>query len=298
MWGIASIIGIFLLLGGSYLYSLKRELRRLRQKIKKLPEHASHGGRVAVDFHEKELVQLVESINQLVSYYEEQSIHSKQLENNLQQAITGLSHDLRTPLTAISGYTQLMEKEIDPQKRQHYLQNIRKSVDRLIEMNEHFYELARIELDQQPIQQVRFSSYQLLEELFISYYEQFVEGQLVVQFPEDVPETWILGDPLLYTRVVQNIIQNSLRYAKKQIVISVTVEEQVLLRIENDLKDSSLDVQRVFDRFYTGNASRTNAASGLGLTIAKTMTEKMGGKMTAEMKDNLFCLHLSFPKIR
>lgn len=298
MWGIASIIGIFLLLGGSYLYSLKRELRRLRQKIKKLPGHASHGGRVAVDFHEKELVQLVESINQLVSYYEEQSIHSKQLENNLQQAITGLSHDLRTPLTAISGYTQLMEKEIDPQKRQHYLQNIRKSVDRLIEMNEHFYELARIELDQQPIQQVRFSSYQLLEELFISYYEQFVEGQLVVQFPEDVPETWILGDPLLYTRVVQNIIQNSLRYAKKQIVISVTVEEQVLLRIENDLKDSSLDVQRVFDRFYTGNASRTNAASGLGLTIAKTMTEKMGGKMTAEMKDNFFCLHLSFPKIR
>lgn len=87
MWGIASIIGIFLLLGGSYLYSLKRELRRLRQKIKKLPGHASHGGRVAVDFHEKELVQLVESINQLVSYYEEQSIHSKQLENNLQQAI-------------------------------------------------------------------------------------------------------------------------------------------------------------------------------------------------------------------
>lgn len=76
------------------------------------------------------------------------------------------------------------------------------------------------------------------------------------------------------------------------------MEEQVLLRIENDLKDSSLDVQRVFDRFYTGNASRTNAASGLGLTIAKTMTEKMGGKMTAEMKDNFFCLHLSFPKIR
>lgn len=71
---------------------------------------------------------------------------------------------------------------------------------------------------QQPIQQVRFSSYQLLEELFISYYEQFVEGQLVVQFPEDVPETWILGDPLLYTRVVQNIIQNSLRYAKNKLL--------------------------------------------------------------------------------
>ncbi|MBM7712532.1 sensor histidine kinase [Enterococcus xiangfangensis] len=298
MWGIASIVGLLLLIGGSYLYGLKRELRRLQQQVKELPEHASHGGRIAVEFHENDLVQLAEAVNQLVTGYEEQNIHSKQLEKNLQQAITGLSHDLRTPLTAISGYTQLLEKENDSQKQQQYLQNIHKSVERLIEMNEHFYELAKIELNQQPIQQERFSSYQRLEELFITYYEQFTAQQLTVRFPENVPETWILGDPLLYTRIVQNIIQNSLRYAKEQIIISVNVDKQVVLQIKNDLNDPSLDIQRVFDRFYTGNTSRTNAASGLGLTIAKTMAEKMGGTMTAEIKDHFFCLTMSFPKIR
>lgn len=298
MWGIASIVGLLLLIGGIYLYGLKRELRRLQQQVKELPEHASHGGRIAVEFHENDLVQLAEAVNQLVTGYEEQNIHSKQLEKNLQQAITGLSHDLRTPLTAISGYTQLLEKENDSQKQQQYLQNIHKSVERLIEMNEHFYELAKIELNQQPIQQERFSSYQRLEELFITYYEQFTAQQLTVRFPENVPETWILGDPLLYTRIVQNIIQNSLRYAKEQIIISVNVDKQVVLQIKNDLNDPSLDIQRVFDRFYTGNTSRTNAASGLGLTIAKTMAEKMGGTMTAEIKDHFFCLTMSFPKIR
>ena len=105
----------------------------------------------------------------------------------------------------------------------------------------------------------------------------------------------------MLTRVIENIVQNILRYAKSTAIISYENEENHLVfRIKNDIKsDSKMAVEKVFMRFYTEVASRTNTeASGLGLYLSKKLIEKMNGKMEAELHDNWFVLMIYLPKNR
>ncbi|WP_231889824.1 sensor histidine kinase KdpD [Oceanobacillus sp. Castelsardo] len=146
MWGwIFVFLALALLF---YIYFLKRELRKLKHEVKELPTRASFGSRLSLDFRDKALLDLVDELNQMVDAFEEKSYQAKKMEENVKLSIAGLSHDLRTPLTSIKGYVQLLNETSDEAKRMHYLKIIEHSVQRLMEMTDHFYDLARIETNQ------------------------------------------------------------------------------------------------------------------------------------------------------
>jgi len=295
MWGWVFVFLALALL--SYVYFLKRELRKLKQEIRELPTRASYGSRLFLDFREKSLMELVDELNRMIDAFEEKNRQAKRMEENVKLSIAGLSHDLRTPLTSINGYVQLLQAAADEKKRANYLKIIEHSVKRLVEMTDHFYDLARIETHQKEMAFTSISLPHLVEEIFLSFYEQLEETGIELQFPESMNDRQIIADKLMLTRVMQNIVQNILRYAKSKAVISYVQEENNLIfTVKNDIKsDSKVAVEKVFMRFYTEDTSRTNTeASGLGLYLSKKLVEKMNGKMDAELEDGWFVLRMYF----
>ncbi|SET60561.1 Signal transduction histidine kinase [Salinibacillus kushneri] len=296
MWGwIFVFMALALLL---YLYFLKRELRKLKHAVKELPTRSSYGSRLFIDFRSNALMDLVDELNQVIDKFEEKNRQAKQMEENVRLSITGLSHDLRTPLTSINGYVQLLNEITDETKRMHYLGIISNSIQRLMEMTDHFYDLARIETNQKEITLSSFSLSHLIEEIFLSFYEQFEDKKIRLQFPEKMNDRQIIADKLMLTRVIQNIVQNILRYAKSKAVISYKNEDNNLVfSVSNNIKkDSKVAVEKVFMRFYTEDTSRTNPeSSGLGLYLSKKLVEKMNGKMNARLYDNWFIVEIHLP---
>jgi len=296
MWGWIFVFLLFALL--FYLYFLKKELRKLKQAVKELPSRSSFGSRLSLEFRENTLMELVEELNAMVDEFENKSRQAKQMEENVKLSIAGLSHDLRTPLTSINGYVQLLRTTSDETKRANYRNIIQQSVNRLIEMTDQFYDIARMETNQKEMNLSSISISDLVEEVFLSFYEQFEEKHIELHFPEQSQNTQIIADSLLLLRVLQNIVQNILRYAKSKAVVSYETEENFLvLTIKNDIKpDSKVSVEKVFLRFYTEVTSRTNTeASGLGLYLSKKLVEKMQGKMDAELDHQWFILTIHLP---
>lgn len=296
MWGwIFVFLALSLLF---YIFFLKRQLRKLNLELKELPTRSSFGGRLSLDFREKTLLDLVDEVNVMIDAFEEKNRQAKKMEENVKLSISGLSHDLRTPLTSINGYVQLLSSTTDDTKRTHYLSIIEQSVNRLIEMTEHFYDLARIETNQKEMTLSSIWLSNLVEEIFLSFYEQLEEKEIELQFPEQRNKRQIIADKLMLTRVIQNIVQNILRYGQSKTFISYEIEKDFLvLTIKNDIKrDSKVVIEKVFTRFYTEVSSRTNTeASGLGLYLSKMLVDKMNGKMMADLQDNWFVLKIHLP---
>ncbi|UOQ87182.1 sensor histidine kinase [Gracilibacillus salinarum] len=296
MWGLVFVFLSLALL--FYLFFLKRELRKLKKDIRALPDHSSFGSRLYLDFRTKELLELVDELNEMIDAFEAKNQQTKQMEENVKVSIVGLSHDLRTPLTAMNGYVQLLQTTTDDKKKAHYLPIIEQSIKRLLDMTEHFYDLARIETNQKDLELRSLLFPKLVEEIFLDYYEQFEDKQIEVRFPEQIDSQRIIGDKLMLIRVIQNLVQNILRYAKSKAIISYQSDHQYLiLRVENDIKpDSKIAIEKVFMRFYTEVTSRTNTeSSGLGLYLSKQIIEKMNGKMEAKLQGEWFVLEMYIP---
>ncbi len=296
MWGwIFVTLALALLL---YLYFLKRELCKLKHEIKDLPNRSGFGGRLSLEFREKALMDVVDELNQMIDTFEDKNRQAKQMEENVKLSIAGLSHDLRTPLTSIKGYVELLHITTDETKRAQYLKIIDQSVKRLIDMTDQFYNLARIETNQREIELSSIILSNLVEEIFLSFYEQLEEKNIELQFPEQINDRQIIADKLMLVRVIQNIVQNILRYAKSKAMISYRNERNFLIfSVKNDIKsDSKVAIEKVFTRFYTEVTSRTNTeASGLGLYLSKKLVERMNGKMEAELNSNWFILTIHLP---
>lgn len=296
MWGwIFVFLALALLL---YINHLKRELRNLKYKIREIPASSGFGSRLFLDFRVKALLELVDELNEMVDAYESKIRQARQMEDNVKLSIAGLSHDLRTPLTSIHGYIQLLQVTTEETKKAQYLEIIEYAVQRLMDMTNQFYDLTRIEMNQKEVVLSSIVLSKLVEESFLSFYEQLESKNIELQFPDQTKDRPVIADSLLLNRVLQNIVQNILRYAKSQAVISYESEEDVLIcSIKNDIKpESKVAIEKVFTMFYTEVTSRTNTeSSGLGLYLSKKLVEKMNGNMDAQLHDNWFILKIRLP---
>jgi signal transduction histidine kinase len=278
----------------------RRDLKRLAARTRTLSERAKYGARLHLDGGSRSLSDIAGAVNTLVDDYEMRVMQTERIEGNIRLSISGISHDLRTPLTVVSGYLQLLEKLDDAEKRREYIAAIESSVRTLSDLVENFYDLSRLELgdDVFDFRDVQLEDF--VSERFLAFYESFVECGLEVSICKAPLSLTVRADLLAITRVLNNLIQNLLRYASGVVTVTFAEEEKMASVIIGNQTQSALpeEADKLFERFYTADSSRSNrGSSGIGLYISRKLVEGMGGTISAEKQnDRMLSITIKLPK--
>lgn len=224
-------------------------------------------------------------INQSLRKQQEQQIATKNHEEELKQSISNLSHDLRTPLTAIIGYITLLKQ--DRVKAEEYLDIIEDRAKALNKLVNEFYELSVIEDNEYMLELSEIDIVAVLTNVLMGSFTLFEDKKIIPQIYIPDKAVHIIGNIDAYERVFQNLISNAVKFNEKHVVISLVEEnEKCIITISNTTSGiDSEEIQRIFDRFYTADSSRTNKNTGLGLYIVKTLCEMMGANVSGKLSD-------------
>lgn len=228
---------------------------------------------------DRELRRLASALNQELRALRQERLRYQQGDKELKEAVVNISHDLRTPLTAISGYLQLLQGQDLPPDTRRYLEQIGGRTQAMKRLTEELFRYSVVvseeNLAREPVDLRR-----AVEEALLSFYGA-LEGRGIepqVRLPEEKVER--LLDPAAVNRVLGNILTNALKYSAGD--LEVTLEESGRLTFSNSAPGlDPVAAGRLFDRFYTVEAARNS--TGLGLSIAKELTQRMGGSIGAEL---------------
>ena len=211
--------------------------------------------------------------------------------DELTTAVTNISHDLRTPLTAICGYLDLLEQEPQSEKSGRYLVVIRERTDAMRSLTEELfrYSVITATADELDMQAVRLND--ILEQSLAGFYGALSARGITPEIR--MPEAAVIRelDAAALRRIFDNILSNTVKYSGGDLAVSLLPNGAVTF--SNSAPSlSRVQAERLFDRFYTVETARNS--TGLGLSIAKLLTEKMGGTITAEYESGHLQICIAF----
>ncbi len=227
----------------------------------------------------------------------EEKMRSERMKTEL---ITNVSHDLKTPLTSIINYIELLKDESLPEEtRREYLEVLDRQGAKLKKLTEDVVEASKAVSGAVTVNAELFDVRELLQQSVGEYSERLAAAGLepILHTPEQ--ETYILADARLLGRVLDNFITNVLKYAQQgtRAYFDLTVgEERTSIAVKNVSREAlDIPAEELMERFVRGDSSRSNEGSGLGLSIARSLTELMGGEMVLTLDGDLFKVEVSFP---
>lgn len=275
---------VLLCLGlGLRLYALERDIRSCARQLR------SGRPRVSMAAPNAAAEELLTAINALLDLREQEEGDYRRQERVIRQQIANISHDLRTPLTSILGYLQLLEGEgLTAEERREYLAIVQGRAKTLQSMIVSFYDLSRLEGGEYPLSRERVDLYHVLSELVAEFYNDFEGFDMTVELREGLPS--VTADPAGVLRVFTNLIRNAMEHGRSRMSILLYQEgDEVVSVFANDAPGlTPEDVEHVFDRFFTADKMRTGQSTGLGLAIVKALVERMGHTVSAELEGDLF----------
>jgi signal transduction histidine kinase len=269
-------------------------LKRIIKSITHRLLNGNYENPVTFSLVDKDVIELGKVINKGIEYHNMQVIEITKKEAMLKDMILNISHDLRTPLTAIMGYIQLLQESDMGEEEQKYVNIIMGKSKDLSQLISDFYELSMLEsAGIEPLYQ-EIDLVETLTNHLLSYADLLEARQIEPEIIKDNSIVNISADELMLKRVFNNLIANAIKYSKKTLKIYIETNDFVKVTFENDIVETSLDVNKIFDKFYTGNSARMNGNTGLGLYIAKELMNKMGGEIFAKLNEDKLQIILLF----
>lgn len=245
---------------------------------------------IDISSRDRHMLLLADAINTQLRQLRTQRQRHVQGDAELKEAVTNMAHDLRTPLTAISGYLQLLEREEKTETVSRYLDLIENRTTVLRHLTEELFRYSilssRPEIKLEPV-----IMNNVLEECFAAAYSALTQRGIIpeISMPESRVERIL--DRSALSRVFENIIANAIKYSDGDLHVQLGMDGTIVFSNASERLDPVL-VGRLFDRFYTVETGRE--ATGLGLSIAKLMTERMGGSIGAEYRNGRLAIALHF----
>lgn len=276
-----------------YLFLLKKDIRSIKEQLD-IIQNTETNALLTTGTFDKDIIKLNDTINSLLKKRKSESLKLKKAEANMKQTITNISHDLRTPITSALGYIQLMDSgDISEDKRKEYLNIIEKKLKVLSAHAGQLFELSRI-LEGKSINPQKINVCNVLRDILAGFYDSFMQNgfEVKIEIP-DVPID-IIADEEAVRRIFQNLSQNALVHGINRFQVKVDEAANQIIFSNQVKQEEHIDIDNLFERFYIGDLSRTSKSTGLGLAIAKTLTEEMGFTLSAEIREDVisFCVRL------
>ena len=272
------------------LVQVKRDLKKIGGKLKEIAQIETNT-QLRTDTFDRDISNLIQGINDMLQKNRRSQIEVNRMEAILKRAITNISHDLRTPLTSAKGYLQMSENTaLDEETRLRYFAIIRERLDALTILMDSLFAFSRAVEGDVSLSRVNIGN--TLRDALVGNFAELESKGFVVE--ADIPDTpvYCICDEDALKRVLQNLIANAVVHGKDYLHVQLLDGE---IKISNKVDNlHHIDVNNIFERFYTADTSRTNKSTGLGLAIAKELVEKMNGRIFAEKIEDLLVVSVCF----
>ncbi|MGX7092934.1 sensor histidine kinase [Hutsoniella sourekii] len=275
-------------------YWFKRESKSLHQQIQGILQEPYSIRRLTLDHGNLTWANLVIDLNRLLDLYQEELSKDQQQAHELRSQLASLSHDLRTPLTAISGYLELLDQPGLSQVDQHrYLATIQERTRFLNQLIQSLFFLSKLETGGVTYHLEAVHLNLRLEEALAASYKQIINHGMDLQV--SIEETQAVVTELAgVDRIYANLIANFIQHGQGRTEISHKQQAgAIITRIQNQVKDiETLEVERIFEKHYTGSGKRNYKNSGLGLSIVKDLCQQLGHQVEAHMEADCFIVEI------
>ena len=267
---------------------LKRTARSVTKQFAERLDDDTNGV-IYVNTADKDMRELASGINTQLKKLRAE--HNRYIcgDAELKAAITNISHDLRTPLTAICGYLEVMKKEEKSEKLENYLEIIGGRTELMKQLTEELFRYSVILSSDSSAETEELSVNQVLEDCIMGYYAALTEKGITPEIELTEEKVTRTVNRSALARVFNNLMNNALKYSSGDLYISLSPDGEIVF--SNTAEGmTKVQVERLFDRFYTVQAARNS--TGLGLSIARTFIEQMNGSITAELSGNRLLIRI------
>ena len=291
VWVLAAGLALLALGLGIKVALLRHGMKALRQDLVERRGQDTNT-LLSLPCRDRELRRLASALNQELRALRQERLRYQQGDKELKEAVVNISHDLRTPLTAISGYLQLLQGQDLPPDTRRYLEQIDGRAQAMKRLTEELFRYSVV-VSEETLAREPVDLRRAVEEALLSFYGA-LEGR-GIEPQVRLPETRVIRqlDPAALSRVLGNILTNALKYSAGD--LEVTLEERGRLTFSNAAPGlDPVTAGQLFDRFYTVEAARNS--TGLGLSIAKELTQRMGGSIGAALHSGTLTVWVEFPQ--
>lgn len=242
---------------------------------------------------------LLDTLNDYLLVQRKKERYYQEKEKTIANTYTSLSHDIRTPLTSLDGYFQLLETSDTEEEQKKYITIIQDRIKSLKDMLEELFTFTKLKNASFQLELSKCCINQMVKDTIFSYYDEWMEKEIQPHISITDTLLYMKGNEQAIRRVLQNIIKNGLDHGEKEVDISLQeVEQKIVIEIKNKVyHPENIDITQVFTQFYKADMARSKTSSGLGLSIAKEFVLQMHGEISARIEEEKFCVCIQFDKL-
>lgn len=286
------LLSISVLILFLYIIFILKQLKSINKQLdKRLIENTRQP--LNIELFNKTITNLSKNINRCLKLEEKRRLESINDQKQFKELISNISHDLRTPLTSIKGYQQLLEKTPLDKHQVQLLKTAQKSTDELGLLIENFFEYSYLVTAKTEPNLEKININNLIVECVLSYIAILEEKNLNVNIKE-TPPVFVLGDKNMLIRIIENLLNNCAKHSLGDIDIKIEFLQNAKITFTNPInQDTNINVDKLFHRFYTSDSTR-NKSTGLGLSIVEFLVKQMDGNVGAYLNKTDHTLSIFF----